>query len=232
MNIGGLEKCSLVDFPGVAAAVVFTQGCNFRCGYCHNPELVYPTMFGPELSEESVFDFLGRRKGKLGGVVVTGGEPTLHPDLPEFLARVKALGFSVKLDSNGTNPSMLKQLYERKLIDYLAMDIKGPLESYSEIACAMVEPGKISESVRLIMSSGVPYEFRTTVVRSQISPEGFDKIGELIRGARIYILQKFSVPPSWKICNQGFLSAKTYTDEEFERIRKGMERYVTICQIR
>ncbi|HEX7724681.1 MAG TPA: anaerobic ribonucleoside-triphosphate reductase activating protein [Candidatus Paceibacterota bacterium] len=232
MNIGGLEKCSLVDFPGTTAAVVFTQGCNFRCGYCHNPELVYPTLFGQELPEATVLNFLRRRTGKLGGVVITGGEPTIHQDLPEFIRAVKALGFKVKLDSNGSNPAVLKSLYDEHLLDYVAMDIKGPMKSYSQVACALIEPDKILKSIEYIMHSGVPYEFRTTVVKSQIPPADFDEIGELIRGSRLYILQKFNLPPAWKICNQSFLASKAYTDEEFEQIRRRMESYVDVCTIR
>ena len=133
MKIGGLLKFTLIDFPGRPAAVVFTQGCNFRCRYCHNPELVYPHMFAEPVAEEEIDAFLKRRQGTLEGIVVSGGEPTLHEDLPQFLAKLKGMGYATKLDTNGTRPEVLKQLIQGKLLDFIAMDLKAPLEKYSLI---------------------------------------------------------------------------------------------------
>lgn len=162
MKIGGLIKFTLIDFPGRVSAVVFTQGCNFRCRYCHNPELVYPHLLGEPMPEEEVLAFLQRRKGTLEGVVVSGGEPTLQPDLLEFMGKLKALGYFVKLDTNGTRPDLLREMLDKKLVDYIAMDLKAPLEKYSVITGVETNPGVLRQSMELIEHSGLPYEFRTT----------------------------------------------------------------------
>lgn len=162
MKIGGLVKFTLIDFPGRPAAIVFTQGCNFRCRYCHNPELVYPHLFTEPMAEEEVWSFLERRQGTLEGVVVSGGEPTLHEDLPAFMARLKALGYATKLDTNGSRPAVLKELIEKKLVDFIAMDLKAPLEKYAAITGVEISPAVLEESMKLIRQSGLAYEFRTT----------------------------------------------------------------------
>ncbi len=133
MKIGALQKFSLIDYPGKVCAIIFTVGCNFRCGYCHNPELVDPKQFPKPMPEEKIISFLQKRKGKLEAITITGGEPTLQPDLLSFLEQVKRHGYLVKLDTNGTNPNMLQQTIKDKLVDYIAMDIKGPLDRYREI---------------------------------------------------------------------------------------------------
>jgi len=227
MRIGGLQKSSLVDYPGKICAIVFTVGCNFRCPYCHNPELVDET--APLIDEEEVFGFLDSRTGKLDAVTVTGGEPTMHKDLLPFLKRIKEKGFLVKLDTNGTNPGMVKKALNEGLVDYLAMDIKAPLAAYSALVAHPVNTELIRESVRLLLYSGVPYEFRTTVVKPLLSPDDFDAIGALIRGATRYYLQKF-VPT--KILNPQFIKKVTYSDEEFADIRQKMLAYVDECFVR
>ena len=160
MLIGGLQKTSLLDFPDKISAIVFTAGCNFRCGYCHNPELI--NSIAPVTE---VFEFLKNRVGKLEGVVITGGEPCLQKDLPEFIKQVKSLGFAVKLDTNGSYPEMLAKVLPD--LDYVAMDIKAPLEKYSAVANWNGDVENIRKSIDMIMNSGVDYEFRTTVVASQ-----------------------------------------------------------------
>lgn len=232
MNIGGLEKISLIDYPGKVSAVIFTQGCNFRCDYCHNPELVYPSLFQESIPEREVFAFLRKRTGKLQAVVITGGEPTMQENLLQFIGKIRRLGFLVKLDTNGSNPELVRSAIEKKLVQYLAMDIKGPLKKYQKIACAAVDPEKVVESIGLIMRSGVDYEFRTTVIKSQLGGNDFVQIGQLIKGASLYALQKFRVPPMLKINNRGFLREKTYTDEEFRKIKTVMEKYVRKCVVR
>ncbi len=209
--IGGLQKSSLLDFPDKISAIVFTQGCNFHCGYCHNPELCTQNQ-KPVLTVPAFFDFLNTRKGKLDGVVITGGEPTLHNDLPEFIKKIKDNNFAVKLDTNGTNPDMLQKLINSDLIDYIAMDIKAPLEKYKYITEIDVDITKIQKSINLILNSGMDYEFRTTVVKSQLTVEDFDKIADMINGAKRYYLQKFQ--PS-KTLDENFMRETTYTDEEF-----------------
>ena len=136
VSIGGLQKCSLIDYPEKLAAIIFTQGCNFKCPYCHNPEL--NAAQGNPFDKRMILEFLKTRVGKLDGVVITGGEPTLHKNLPDFIAKIKGLGFCVKLDTNGTNPEMLKRLLDEKLIDYVAMDIKAPIQKYAQVVCMPV----------------------------------------------------------------------------------------------
>jgi pyruvate formate lyase activating enzyme len=227
MRLGGLQKTSLIDYPGKLCAIVFTIGCNFHCPYCHNPELVDET--APEISEEDFFKFLESRVGLLDAITITGGEPTLHNDLLLFIHRIKQMGFLVKLDSNGTNPAMLKKLIDAKLVDYIAMDIKSPLRKYSETVARPVDLKHIEESIALLLENHVDHEFRTTVVKALLPREDLPEIGELIRGAKVYYLQKF-IPT--KLLNPAFHKKVTYTDEEFEEFRKVMENYVQVCQIR
>lgn len=216
MIIGGLQKTSLLDFPEKIAAIVFTMGCNFRCGYCHNPELI-----NGEAKIEEVFEFLKTRQGKLDGVVITGGEPCLQKDLPEFIMQVKELGFAVKLDTNGSFPEMLEKVLPD--LDYVAMDIKAPLEKYSQIVNVDVDTSKILKSIEVLKNGGVDYEFRTTVVKSQLSYEDFEKIGQLIQGAPRYYLQRFEAS---KILDKSLENEKTYSTEEFERIIDMLKSYV------
>ena len=199
MLIGGLQKTSLLDFPDKISAIVFTAGCNFRCGYCHNPELI--NSIAPVTE---VFEFLKNRVGKLEGVVITGGEPCLQKDLPEFIKQVKSLGFAVKLDTNGSYPEMLAKVLPD--LDYVAMDIKAPLEKYSAVANWNGDVENIRKSIDMIMNSGVDYEFRTTVVASQLDEKDFENIGKLLNGAKRYYLQKF-VPS--KVLDSRFLDEKT-----------------------
>ena len=162
MKFGGLVKFTLIDFPGCPAAIVFTQGCNFRCRYCHNPELIYPHLFTEPMPEEEIESFLQRRKGTLEGVVVSGGEPTLHEDLPQFLSHLKSLGYKTKLDTNGSRPEVLKNLIDNKLIDFIAMDLKAPLDKYALITGVEANSTVIRQSMDLILQSGLAYQFRTT----------------------------------------------------------------------
>ncbi len=229
MLIGGLQKFSLIDYPGKICAIIFTQGCDFLCPYCHNPELVEPKLFSQPIPEDEIFSFLERRKGKLEAVEITGGEPTLQPDLIEFTEKIKDMGFLVKLDSNGTNPNIVEKAIKNKLVNYLAMDIKAPLEKYSDVVKVNVDTDKIKRSINLIMNSGIDYELRTTVVKSLLSKDDLRKIGELIQGGRLHILQKF-VPS--KLLDPKFSKETNYSDEEFEEFKQMMLNYVEKCVIR
>ncbi|MDP3402818.1 MAG: anaerobic ribonucleoside-triphosphate reductase activating protein [bacterium] len=228
MIFGGFEKCTLVDYPGKVACMVYTIGCNFRCPYCHNPELVDETV-ETTYSEAVILDFLDTRKGLLDGVVITGGEPTMHEELPAFARRVKEKGFLVKLDTNGTNPEMLRRAIDESWVDYVAMDMKSPLETYSQTVARAVDVEAIRESISILLASSIEYEFRTTIVKSLLSCEDLKRIGEAIRGAKCYYLQKF-VPT--KILNPQFRRKVTYTDEEFIEFQKIMHEYVETCGIR
>ena len=201
MKIHGLQKMTLLDFPEHVACTVFLGGCDLRCPYCHNYELATGKV-PPVMDEEELFDFLKKRKGLLEGVAITGGEPCLHRDLPDFIARIRALGFAVKLDTNGTHPDMLREVLEKGLVDYVAMDVKNSPARYALTAGLTEketdensEPAFVSavrESIRILMESGVDYEFRTTVVEELHREEDFEEIGALIKGAKRYFLQCFT----------------------------------------
>lgn len=221
-KIAGIQKTTLLDYPEKIASIVFTQGCNFRCGYCHNPELLDFDK-NTEISAEKFIDFLKTRQGKLDGVVITGGEPTLQSELYDFIKEIKQLNFVVKLDTNGTNPQIIQKLLNESLINYIAMDIKAPLEKYSEIINTKISTDNIKTSIDLILNSSIDYEFRTTVIKSQLKFEDFDKIGQIINGAKLYYLQKF-VPN--KIYDESLISDKTYNDEELQVICTHLKKYI------
>ena len=164
MKIGGLQKFSLIDYPGMVCAVIFTQGCNFRCPYCHNPELVLPAFFNDTLKNEDVLEFLSSRTGQLDGVTITGGEPTIQTDLVLFLRKLRSLSFRIKLDTNGSKPIVLKKLLSESLIDYIAMDIKAPFNNYPAITKVQTDITCLKKSMDIILESSIDYQFRTTIV--------------------------------------------------------------------
>ena len=188
MKIGGFQKFSLLDYPGELSAIVFTQGCNFRCPYCHNPELVRPELYSPLLNTEKVLRFLYRRRKKLSAVVVTGGEPTLQEDLVPFLKILKAMRYKIKLDTNGAHPDVLAQVLYAGAADYIAMDIKAPLPLYKKLTRSNVRKEDIVRSMELIRLSGLDYEFRTTVAPEILFGDDLFDIHQLLnQGDRYYI---------------------------------------------
>lgn len=192
MTIMGLQKLTLLDFPGKIACTVFTGGCNFRCPFCHNASLVIPSKLGAAMPTEDFFDFLKKRQGILGGVCVSGGEPTLMFDLEEFISRIKSMGFLVKLDTNGSRPAVLKALVEKGLVDYVAMDIKNSPDMYPKtVGVAGFDVAPILESAEYLMSGAVEFEFRTTLVEGHHTEREMQLIGEWLRGAPRYYLQNF-----------------------------------------
>ncbi|MBO7318667.1 MAG: anaerobic ribonucleoside-triphosphate reductase activating protein [Clostridia bacterium] len=189
MKISGLQKLTLLDYPGKMACTVFTYGCNFRCPFCHNALLVTEEN-SDCISEDEFFSFLKKRQGILDGVCISGGEPTLQKDLPEFISKIKALGYYVKLDTNGSSPLLLKKLIEEKLIDYVAMDIKNSPDKY-DITCGIeVDINAVKQSVSIIKQSGIDHEFRTTTVKEYHRAEDFEVIADWIEGSK-YFLQHF-----------------------------------------
>ena len=229
MKIGGLQKVSLIDYPGLICATIFLQGCNFKCSYCHNPELVDTRLFQPCIKENEVLDFLNMRGGKLDAVTITGGEPTIQDDLAPFIKKIKKMKFAVKLDTNGSQPQVIKTLLDEKLLDFIAMDIKAPLEKYKSVVKVPVNSDLIKESIKLILRSKIPYEFRTTIVESQLDEKDILQIAELISGANSYVLQKF-VPV--KTLDKKLLKEKSYPDEKFQKIKKRLEHQIPSVTIR
>ena len=238
MIIGGLEKLSILDYPDHLAAIIFTQGCNFRCHFCYNPMLVLPHKDEKnikekgfsELSTKNLFLFLRERFGRLDGVVITGGEPTLHPDLPEFIKKIKKIGYDVKLDTNGTNPDMLNQLIKEKLIDYIAMDLKAPKEKYEATVNVPVNYKNIEKSVKMIIKSGLPHEFRTTVVPGLLDKKDFIKMGEMIKGTQNWFLQVFKSDTD--LVNSAYKGKKAYSRKQMQEFVELGRTAAGVCKLR
>lgn len=225
MILGGYQKLTLIDYPGKIATTVFTLGCSFRCPFCHNPELVNLRLAHDERSEKEFFQFLTKRKGKLEGVCITGGEPTIQPDIIDFIKKLKKRGLAVKLDSNGTRPDVLKKLIDAKLVDYIAMDIKNQPKKYletvglSEKNVSLLDRVKLS--VDLIIHSGIPYEFRTTVVPGLHAEKDFDEIAKWIKGAEAYYLQEYREK---KILDDKLKKKTKDKKINLEKIQKNIEK--------
>lgn len=228
MKIVGLQKLTLLDYPGKVACIIFTKGCNFRCPFCHNASLVN----GPiedEISEDEILNFLEKRKGILEGVVITGGEPLLNHDIGSFLEKIKELGYFVKLDTNGTNPKLLKQLVLEKKVDYVAMDIKNaPDEYFKATGKNDIDLELIEESKNFLLGDSVDYEFRTTVVKGIHTKESLESLAKWIEGAKRYYLQSYK--DSGDIINPDGLSA--FDDAEMEEFLMAVSPYVKIKNIR
>jgi pyruvate formate lyase activating enzyme len=219
MIIGGLLKTSLIDFPDTISAVVYTCGCNLRCPFCHNPDLVEPSRYRAPIAEADFFTFLDRRKDQLEGITVTGGEPLIHPDALDFLRRIKSYGYRIKLDTNGCFPDALRRVLDAGIVDYLAMDIKAPFEKYGLLTGVMCDTAAISESIAMIKSSSCLYEFRTTVPKDLLTTEDIGAIIRMVTPARRYVVQRFR-------CDGELLDAHTaamiFKDPEFEAFKKAV----------
>ncbi len=227
MIIHGIQKLTLVDYPGKCACILFSGACNFRCPFCQNGSLVLHPENEPVISEDELFSFLKKRKNMLDGVVVTGGEPTINSDLIPFLGRIKELGYSVKLDTNGYLPSMLKNAVKSGSVDYVAMDIKTSLDEYDLLTGVKTDTSRIEESIAFLLEGNVDYEFRTTVVRELHKRENFVKIGETIRGCRRYFLQSFV--QSEDTIQKGFTSPSL---EDLQGYVKLLNSYIENVSIR
>lgn len=228
MNIQGIQKLTLLDYPGKMACVLFTAGCNLRCPFCHNSRLVVNPEKESEYGEEEILAFLEKRQGILDGVVITGGEPLLQKDISDFIVKIRELGYSVKLDTNGTFPEKLRELIDKGLVDYVAMDIKNSPELYAEtVGVTGFDISRIKESISILLEGKVDYEFRTTVVREFHSVFGMDNIGKLIKGAKRHFLQAF-VDSGEILC----FGLSGVPKEEMEAMQKIMLNYVDSCEIR
>jgi pyruvate formate lyase activating enzyme len=232
VRIGGLQKHSFIDYPGKLSCVVFLAGCNFECPYCHNPQLAGDPARSPAvIAAEDVFVFLDQRRGLLDGVVISGGEPTLHPGLPDFCSRVKRLGYSVKLDTNGSRPQMLARLIREGLVDYVAMDIKTDPARYEGCITGRSDSAALFASMHFIMESRLDYEFRTTCVKPLVTPGTVERIAQLIQGCRRYALQPFKEA---MLLHPDFFSAldPACSPAEMDRLQRIAAPWVQTCLVR
>lgn len=226
MKIHGLQKLTLLDFPGRTACTVFTAGCDLRCPFCHNAALAFGDP-GEPIGEEAFFSFLAKRTGMLDGVAITGGEPLLQPDLKDFILRVRSLGFLIKLDSNGFHPKALRALLEEGLLDYVAVDIKSSPAHYAAATGVEKDLAPLKETVAMLIGGNIPYEFRTTVVKGLHSPADIEGAARLIEGAEQYFLQSYVDP--------GFSEEKgfsAFSTEELEKMRQTAAAYVKFAGLR
>ncbi len=229
MQIAAFQKLTLLDFPGTVACILFTSGCNFRCPFCHNAGLVLPDEETPRMDENEILEYLSKRQGILEGVNITGGEPMLHNDLPDLLQKIKALGYKVKVDTNGTRPEMLKHLVENGLVDYIAMDIKNTPEAYPEtIGLPKVDLEAIETSKNFLMEGKIPYEFRTTVVKGLHDEDKLIQIAKWIAGASAYFLQSYT--DSGHVLAPDGLSA--FSEDEMRAFGEAIKAYVPSVVIR
>lgn len=230
MKVTGIQKLTLLDYPGVVACTVFTAGCNFRCPFCHNAMLVLPEQIDDEcLTDDEVFGFLKKRRGVLDGVAVTGGEPLLHADMPEFLARVKELGYKIKLDTNGSNPELLSEIVKNKLVDRVAMDIKNVPEEYARtIGLKSFDIAPVERSKEMLLRGDIDYEFRTTVVKGIHTKESLIGAAKWIEGAKEYYLQQFK--DSGNLILPDGLSA--YDEKQMHALADAVRDYVPTVEVR
>jgi pyruvate formate lyase activating enzyme len=229
MLIGGFQKFSLIDFPQKTAALIFTQGCPFLCHFCHNPTLVLNEMFSTPINEDEILSFLKKRQNQLDAVVITGGEPTVQKDLIEFIKKIKNLNYLVKLDTNGINPDVIKLLLDQKLLDYIAMDIKAPLEKYNLITQTNINFDVIKKSIDLIIFSNINYEFRTTLIKNLHELDDIEKMSFLIKGSNLYILQKFV---SKITLNPDLKNYTSFSEDDMLLMKNISQKYVNKCIIR
>jgi pyruvate formate lyase activating enzyme len=230
MLIKGLQKLTLLDYPNKVAATIFLFGCNFRCPYCHNPGLINKKDADKikTYSEQEILDFLEERKNFLEGVCITGGEPTLSPELPEFLKKIKQLDYKIKLDTNGSNPDMLKKLIDVGLVDYIAMDIKAPLDKYNEVVDAKCDIKKIKESINIIKEFP-EHEFRITMVPNLLTKKGLVEIGKMLKGSKAFFIQQFRAQ---NCLDKDYNKKETYNKEQLEEFKQAVEPFFEKVEIR
>lgn len=236
MLLGGLQKTTLIDFPGRVACTVFTVGCNFRCPFCHNKDLVTKDLFkrsGTQpLKEKDFFAFLEKRKKILDGVCITGGEPSINQDLPQFCQKIKDLGLEVKVDTNGSNPKMLKKLIDKKLVNFIAMDIKTSFDEYQKAVDVGCKIKNIKSSIKLILESGLEYEFRTTIVPGIHNKKTMIKLAQQLKTLNaniVWILQQFQPKNCLK---SKYLKVKPYTNQEMKDILKSGQKILAKTKLR
>ncbi len=229
MKIKGFEGTSLLDYPKKISAVIFLAGCDFRCPYCHNPDLIGSGSHIPDIPLEYVLEKLKHRKQFIDGVVITGGEPTIHNNLHEIIQPLKKLGFPVKLDTNGYNPELLQSLFEKKLIDYVAMDVKSSLENYSKAVGKVIDVNRIKESIKLIIKKAPDYEFRTTVVPSLINEQDIESIAQLLKGSKVFYVNQFRSIVTY---DRAYENEKSYDKDVLFKFKDILNKTIAHVEVR
>ncbi len=230
VDIRGIFNTSLIDYPGKIVSTIFFNRCNFRCPFCHNPELVLDKDKNDPIDPDTILGYLEKKKKWLDGVCLTGGEPTMHKGLEEFIKNIKERGFLVKLDTNGTNPGIVETLIKKELVDYIAMDIKAHYDDYDNVAKVKVNKENIKKSVETIRNSRIDYEFRTTVVPPYFKKDDLIKICKWLKGSRRYVLQQFRNDTA--ILDMTLANTQAYTPEKLEEFKETASKYFKTCEIR
>jgi pyruvate formate lyase activating enzyme len=237
IHIKGVQKVSLIDYPGKISSIVFLNKCNMRCPYCHNPELVFNNDSQgefPDISVEEFMGFLDKKKKWIDGVCITGGEPTLHNGLLEFMKMIKEKGLNVKLDTNGTNPKIIEEAIKQKVVDFIAMDIKNSLEMYEETANMKVNTENIKKSIKMIMDAGskglIDYEFRTTILPKLIGEKEINSIAQMLDGSKKYVLQQFHKQDA--LVDNKYREEKTYLHDDLHKFKEILEKNISTVEIR
>lgn len=228
MKIGGFQKTSLLDFPDLISAIIWTVGCNFHCPFCYNKNLVEGKV--EIIPDEEIFSFLKKRIGLIEGLVISGGEPLMQDDIIDFCKKVKKLGYLIKIDTNGMYPDKLQELIDKKLVDYISMDVKAPKNKYSTLSGVKTDIKKIEKSIDIIRSSYIDYEFKTTFVPGLLSKEDILEIGKWIKGSKKYFIQQFKndVP----VISSNLENISSYSKEELNSVLEKVKTFFEICNIR
>lgn len=230
MIIGGFQPISMIDYPGEICSIIFTRGCNFNCSYCHNKKLIKNNCLGNRLDENKILSRLAQRKKMVGATVISGGEPTLQKDLIDFMQKIKKINLKIKLDTNGSKPDILAEIIKLNLVDYVAMDIKAPLNKYNKITRSNIDVNNIKKSISLLINSPVKYEFRTTIGKHFLSPDDLNEIGQAINGASLHYLQQYHQPPTQK--NISLKKIVDYSLDELNYIGQKIKPYVATVLVR
>lgn len=228
MKIGGFQKTSLLDYPEEISAIIWTVGCNFNCPFCYNKDLVNGKV--DEITEEEIFSFLEKREKMIDGLVISGGEPFLQKDLKEFCKKVKKIGYKIKIDTNGTFPDKLKELIDKKLVDYIAMDVKAPSKKYAKLAGIKTDMKKIKKSIKIIQDSNVDYEFKTTFVPDLLKKEDIVEIGKEIKDSKKFYLQQFKNDVA--LISNEINNKNPYSTEYLQETLNEIKPYFSYCKVR
>ncbi len=228
MKIGGFQKTTLLDYPGKVSAIIWTVGCNFRCPFCYNIDLVKEK--SELFSEDEILNFLDKRKNFLDALVISGGEPFLQKDLKNFCKKVKKMNYKIKIDTNGTFPEKLRELIDEKLLDYISMDIKAPKEKYEKLSGVKTDLDKINKSIEILKNSDLDYEFKTTIVPTYLDKKDITDLSKWINGSKKYFLQQFK--NDTPVISSDLKKIRPYSEKELQNILKEIKPYFKECKLR